>query len=100
MQELLQGSLLGDVELVPLLSEREAAQFLAEQCHFPRAPKTLRKDRSQGRGAPFCRVGSRVGYRPETLRQWAASQRTTEIACASELPRHAGARATSPNIAA
>lgn len=50
-----------------LMNEFEASECLGVSLSF------LRKDRTQGRRIPFIKLGSRILYSPEALRQYVAS---------------------------
>jgi hypothetical protein len=58
----------------PLLTEREAAEFVRH------APGTLQNKRVNGDGPAFLKVGAKVLYRREDLLAWVEGHRRTSTA--------------------
>jgi len=56
-----------DVELEPLLDERDIAKITR------RSLASVRRDRLMRKGVPFIKIGSSVRYRPEALRKFLGS---------------------------
>ena len=59
------------VPLRPLLTERQAAEFLAV------SPRTLQAWRVKGGGPSFLKIGASVRYAPADLSAWIADQNRT-----------------------
>ena len=77
-----------------LISTMEAADRLGVSASY------LNKLRVQGGGPPFVKMGARVGYDPDDLSKWIASQKLNSTSGTSALARRAAARRKAQRLAA
>jgi hypothetical protein len=64
---------LKEVDLEPLLDERDVAEITR------RSLASVRRDRQLRKGVPFIRIGSSIRYRPQSLREFLGSCETSGV---------------------
>ena len=64
---------LKEVDLEPLLDERDVAEITR------RSLASVRRDRQMRKGVPFIRIGSSIRYRPQSLREFLGSCETSGV---------------------
>ena len=64
---------LKEVDLEPLLDERDIAEITR------RSLASVRRDRQLRKGVPFIRIGSSIRYRPQSLREFLGSCETSGV---------------------